>query len=406
MVEIALLSEESARQQGFVPLEEAAKITGGDRTSYFRQVKTGKKSGCQVRKGTRNTYWILLSCVQQDSDRSTQVKISYQEMHDAWIGDMLSGVFGNKPVSKGYAKLCTQVLNRYWKILNLKPDISGISAENLKIVYRHKDYAVDEENQIDHFSVKTSIYRACISFTDYLIEKGLKSFTDREALTKLKPKKRFKLQNRMLSKDEIQEMFRFNEVWRKGRTSYDIVVLDLLISFYAFAGLRASEAVKLKIEHVAFKERFLHVKGKGGKDRFVNIHPELLPKLKNWLEKNRPNSNSDYFLVQKNGNKFTLAMICSRFLRLSNACKNHVHAHALRRSFANIMSNDNMPLELIQNSLGHSDIRMTMRYTNSSFKHTQAWWNKRFYDKEVPDKEEDRPEKVSITDILDEFING
>jgi len=195
-------------------------------------------------------------------------------------------------------------------------------------------------------------------------------------------------------------------VWRKGRTSYDIVVLDLLISFYAFAGLRASEAVKLKIEHVAFKERFLHVKGKGGKDRFVNIHPELLPKLKNWLEKNRPNSNSDYFLVQKNGNKFTLAMICSRFLRLSNACKNHVHAHALRRSFANIMSNDNMPLELIQNSLGHSDIRMTMRYTNSSFKHTQAWWNKRFYDKEVPDKEEDRPEKVSITDILDEFING
>ena len=147
----------------------------------------------------------------------------------------------------------------------------------------------------------------------------------------------------------------------------DRAILELLYG----AGLRVSELINLKIEHVFSDEELLRVVGKGNKERFVPIGGQALHWLKQYIGIGRPmvakglESRSQVFL-NRFGRPFSrmgIWNIAQKYVLLANVNRK-VHPHIFRHSFATHLLENGADLRAVQEMLGHSDIATTQVYTH------------------------------------------
>jgi integrase/recombinase XerD len=130
------------------------------------------------------------------------------------------------------------------------------------------------------------------------------------------------------------------------------------------SGLRISEAVSLKAEHIDSDRMLIRVeKGKGAKDRYTVLSRTLLKLLRQYWKIQQP---KDYLFpgsapgthVQPG----TIQEICRDACRMSGIEK-RVTPHTLRHSFATHLLENGTDTRAIQVLLGHSRIDTTARYT-------------------------------------------
>jgi site-specific recombinase XerD len=139
-----------------------------------------------------------------------------------------------------------------------------------------------------------------------------------------------------------------------------------LTTAYA-AGLRASEAVSLKVANIDSGRMVIRVQqGKGGKDRYVMLSAQLLGILrtywrlarpKDWLFPGRDPANP----IEVN----VLHAVCRSACTASGLTK-RVTVHTLRHSFATHLLESGTDIRIIQVLLGHSNLSSTARYTHVS----------------------------------------
>ncbi|WP_263811065.1 tyrosine-type recombinase/integrase [Salinibacter pepae] len=132
------------------------------------------------------------------------------------------------------------------------------------------------------------------------------------------------------------------------------------------AGLRASEAVSLKVEHVDLQSGRVNVRnGKGAKDRTLWIGEELLEELREWMER-RP--ESEYLLPTSKGTKVDTSQLrrsVKRYARKAEIAEvERVSPHTLRHTFATRLYRETGNIRMVQKALGHSDLATTMVYTH------------------------------------------
>ena len=77
------------------------------------------------------------------------------------------------------------------------------------------------------------------------------------------------------------------EIWSIINATGNIKHRLLLMTTYS-AGLRASEALALKAEHIDGKRMLIKVTGKGGKQRYTLLSKKLLPELREYYKTYRP----------------------------------------------------------------------------------------------------------------------
>jgi integrase/recombinase XerD len=143
-----------------------------------------------------------------------------------------------------------------------------------------------------------------------------------------------------------------------------------LTTAYA-AGLRISEACRLRAEDIDSKRGLIHVRlGKGGKDRYVMLSERLLPALRAYWREVRP-ADGWLFPGRKKGQPLTPEAVRKSLKAAVGAVKlkKRVTPHALRHSFATHMLEAGNDIRVIQEILGHASIRTTARYTQVSAKH-------------------------------------
>jgi site-specific recombinase XerD len=140
-----------------------------------------------------------------------------------------------------------------------------------------------------------------------------------------------------------------------------------LMTCYA-AGLRVSEAVRLKISDIDSTQMILHVRqGKGRKDRIVPLSKTLLEFLRVYWKALRPR---DWLFPGRYGQPLHIRALqhaCLRARRKSGL-KQKVTVHSLRHSFATHLLDHGTNLRTIQLLLGHSSLRSTAIYTHVSTK--------------------------------------
>lgn len=150
-----------------------------------------------------------------------------------------------------------------------------------------------------------------------------------------------------------------------GQDCMDQALLLLL----AQSGLRVSEAVSLKFQHLYTQERWLRIMGKGNKERMVPISVDALKYLQEYVRIERPlrlKNQSDLIFINTKGGalsrQYVHTMIQKRCVKLN--IKEHISAHMLRHYFATRFLEEGVDLRLIQDLLGHSDISTTQIYTH------------------------------------------
>ena len=136
----------------------------------------------------------------------------------------------------------------------------------------------------------------------------------------------------------------------------------ILTTCYA-AGLRVSEAVRLKPSDIDSQRRVIRVEqGKGMKDRYVMLSPKLLETLRRYWRAARP---KDWlFPGDLSGRPITKDAVegaCQKAWFRSGIPKS-ITPHALRHAFAVHLLESGTDVRIIQLLLGHRSLATTARY--------------------------------------------
>ncbi len=130
------------------------------------------------------------------------------------------------------------------------------------------------------------------------------------------------------------------------------------------AGLRVSEVVALKVSAIDSERMTLRVEqGKGQRDRYVMLSPQLLGVLREWWKAARP--RAWLFPGQNPVNPMTARQL-DRAVRAAAheaGIAKRVSPHTLRHSFATHLLEQNVDIRVIQVLLGHAKLETTALYT-------------------------------------------
>ena len=145
-----------------------------------------------------------------------------------------------------------------------------------------------------------------------------------------------------------------------------------LTTVYA-TGLRVSEVVFLKLADIDSQRMVIRVEqGKGGRDRYVMLSPQLLRILRAYWRLTRP---AHWLFPGRDGERPldpTVLHAACRSARLAAGLSKHVTVHTLRHSFATHLLEAGVNLRVIQHMLGHDKIQTTALYTHISLEEQRA----------------------------------
>jgi integrase/recombinase XerD len=133
------------------------------------------------------------------------------------------------------------------------------------------------------------------------------------------------------------------------------------------AGLRVSEVVNLKIKDIHSARMVINIRGaKGKKDRTVILSEGILELLRKYYQVYKP--KEWLFEGQYGDCPYSTRSLQQIFHRAKDAAKitQDVTFHSLRHSYATHLHEAGTDIKLIQELLGHNDLKTTLRYTHVS----------------------------------------
>ncbi len=191
------------------------------------------------------------------------------------------------------------------------------------------------------------------------------------------------IEEKIISENPVNRTLKDTKVERKERPPFSEeevkVILDNASNdyhrdFYTalyYTGSRFGEISHLMWNNVDFKSKKINIenradyKTKNRKDRVIPIHPKLLQVLLKRKEK----SATGYIFPSPQKRSQPILTLNRGFNRLKkdlSIAKNKT-LHSFRHSFASHLQKRGVPIEVIQELLGHSDIRMTRHYQKIDF---------------------------------------
>ena len=136
------------------------------------------------------------------------------------------------------------------------------------------------------------------------------------------------------------------------------------------AGLRASEVVSLKVTDIDSSRQVIRVEqGKGRKDRYAMLSPDLLALLRSWWRAGRTNGvmlpGGWLFPGQNPVNHLTTRQLSRMFHAAKAAAEidKPVSLHSLRHCFATHLLEQKVDIRVIQVLLGHKKLDTTAHYS-------------------------------------------
>ncbi len=225
--------------------------------------------------------------------------------------------------------------------------------------------------------------------TDYMFkqkQQGLSTTSINRSLAAIKMFHRFLVKER-LSQDDPTNLVETPKLWKRvpevlsaaevesiikasqGRSWQSVRDNAILELFYA-SGMRVSELVNLKLEHVNLEIGYVRCIGKGQKERIIPIGRRAVEAIRRYCGPVRTKllkSNTHAILfLSRLGNKMSrqsVWKVIKRYAKKANI-KRAIKPHTLRHSFATHLLERGADLRSVQEMLGHSDISTTQIYTH------------------------------------------
>lgn len=154
--------------------------------------------------------------------------------------------------------------------------------------------------------------------------------------------------------DEALEKMRDN-----CESSRDLALIDMLAS----TGMRVGELVLLNRDDINFEERECVVFGKGSKERMVYFDARAKIHLQNYLQERTDDDPALFVTLRAPHNRLKIGGIEKRLREFGKQLDiPKVHPHKFRRTLATMAIDKGMPIEQLQQLLGHKRIDTTLQY--------------------------------------------
>lgn len=246
---------------------------------------------------------------------------------------------------------CSEKSLRYYEktiqtmISGIGKDICRITTDDLRVYLT--EYQTNNQSSrvtIDNIRRILSSFFAWLEDEDYIIKSPVRRIHKVKTASTVKE----------TYTDESLELMRDN----CGELR-DLAIIDMLAS----TGMRIGEMVLLNREDIDFTERECIVFGKGDKERVAYFDARTKIHLQNYLQ-SRNDDNPALFVSLKA--PYTRLTIGGIEVRLRNLGKRlgitKVHPHKFRRTLATMAIDKGMPIEQLQQLLGHKRIDTTLQY--------------------------------------------
>lgn len=159
----------------------------------------------------------------------------------------------------------------------------------------------------------------------------------------------------VLSKEEIKSFL--------AVASVDIRFYCMYSILYS-AGLRINELLSLKPDDIDVSRSLIHVRqGKGKKDRYTLLSKPLVGKLSEYRARYNPET---WLFERETGVQFSESIVSKKLkeIALEAGITKRVYPHLFRHSFATHLIEQGMDLKIVQELLGHNNIKTTEVYVH------------------------------------------
>ena len=246
---------------------------------------------------------------------------------------------------------CSEKSLKYYKATieamldGLQKDIKHIVTDDIRgYLTEYQEKKKSSKVTIDNIRRILSSFFAWLEDEDYILKSPVRRIHKVKTGTNIKE----------TYSDEALELMRDNCTELR-----DLAIIDMLAS----TGMRVGEMVLLNRNDIDFNERECIVFGKGSKERVVYFDARTKIHLQNYLN-SRIDDNSALFVSLKEPHK--RLKIGGVEVRLREYGKKlglqKVHPHKFRRTLATMAIDKGMPIEQLQQLLGHRKIDTTLQY--------------------------------------------
>lgn len=246
---------------------------------------------------------------------------------------------------------CSDKTLRYYKAVLVKAltminkHITHITTDDLRnYLFEHQKINECSKANIDNVRRILSSFFSWLEDEDYILKSPVRR------IHKIKTAKTVK----ETYSDEMLENMRDS-----CNNIRDLAMIDILAS----TGMRVGELVKLNISDVDFENRECIVFGKGSKERPVYFDARTKIHLKNYIDSRTDDNPALFVSLLKPYNRLEISGVEIRMRKIGKDLGiEKVHPHKFRRTLATRAIDKGMPVEQVQQLLGHAKIDTTMQY--------------------------------------------
>ena len=139
----------------------------------------------------------------------------------------------------------------------------------------------------------------------------------------------------------------------------DLAIIDMVAS----TGMRIGEMVLLNKADIDFNERECVVFGKGDKERVVYFDARTKIHLRNYINSRTDENPALFVTLRSPFERIKIGGIETRLRKMGKELEiEKVHPHKFRRTLATMAIDKGMPIEQLQQLLGHKRIDTTLQY--------------------------------------------
>jgi integrase/recombinase XerD len=210
-------------------------------------------------------------------------------------------------------------------------------------------------------------------FYGFLYSEGMRSDDPCGAIEAPRAQRRLP---KILSLAEIERLLEAarRSAGEKKRSSDTTRLLCIVEMLYA-SGLRISELVSLPLAAVERSPRFVHIRGKGGRERLAPLGgagrqalEDYLAVRDEFLPQGRTGAAGRYLFPSRSAEGHLTRRRCHQMLKelalLAGIDPERMSPHVLRHAFATHLVEGGADLRSVQTMLGHADIATTQIYTH------------------------------------------
>lgn len=277
---------------------------------------------------------------------------------EKWIDMYLKYICIEKNYSDDTVASYEEDLNHFWRFLE-KEAISSIREIDYSTVRMYLRFLYEEKYSKKTVSRHISTLR---SFFKYLRKENV---IDENPMTLISNPKQDKRLPNYLNHEQLEEFLALPD------QTTPIGMRDALLLEMIYAtGVRVGELVSLKLEDISSHRHEIKILGKGRKERYVLFGSRCERLLNQYLKQSRPlligEKIHSYLFVNVHGNPLTVSGVRYAIEKLLKAhpMSLHITPHTLRHTFATDLLNEGADLKVVQELLGHENLKTTQIYTH------------------------------------------